>query len=146
MFYLPFDILTKVDRASMHFGLEVRSPLLGNEVVNYSFSEFGYRDLNGYGGNKAPLRFLVKNKLPETEFSRPKRGFGFPINRWLSNELKSLVLAETDSLPKILEGCVDHKRIKKIVSDFMDGHHTRGDDVWRAMCLYRWGRNFEYSL
>ena len=82
--YLPEDILTKVDRASMSVGLEVRVPLLDHRIVekmmNKNISNFNI--LN----NK---HILKKFYIPEKLFKRPKMGFGVPLAHWLRGPLKS---------------------------------------------------------
>lgn len=79
--YLPDDILTKVDRASMRESLECRVPLLGTELVKLAFSldeKFLFRG----GELKGGLKLAYKNALPEEILHRPKKGFGIPVANW----------------------------------------------------------------
>ena len=81
-FYLQDGILTKVDRASMMVGLEVRAPFLDNEVVDFATrlpSSLKYRR----GTTKYLLKRAMSGVLPHKLLIRPKRGFGIPLAKWL---------------------------------------------------------------
>ena len=77
--YLPGDLLTKEDRASMAFGLEARVPLLDEEVVALAERMPDRQKLSLLGG-KLPLRKLAREKLPATGPSGRKRGFAVPLH------------------------------------------------------------------
>ena len=88
--YLPDDILTKVDRASMSNGLEVRVPFLDHEFANWAKNiPINLKTFDGNG--KWPLRKLLSSKLPENLFKKPKKGFGIPLDIIINNDLKELV-------------------------------------------------------
>ena len=87
--YLPNDILPKVDTASMAYALEVRSPFLDREVVEFAAAlPLSYK-LCG-SSRKHILKNAFADLLPEKVAGRAKKGFGVPVSRWLRNEWKSL--------------------------------------------------------
>src|SRR5581483_4803011 len=88
--YLPEDILTKVNRASMAISLEVRAPFLDTELVDFMQAlppSFKY----GHKQTKRILKRAAASRLPASILARPKKGFGIPVARWLRGPLAPLV-------------------------------------------------------
>ncbi len=95
--YLPDDILTKVDRASMYYSLEVRVPFLDHEIGEFSKKiPLNMKIQNGKG--KIILKKILKNYLPDKLVEREKMGFGIPLNflieKKLSNYIESLLYSK----------------------------------------------------
>lgn len=117
--YLPNDILTKVDRASMMVSLEARAPLLDNDLVDFARKlPFRYK-LSGQT-TKYLIKSAYKNKIPNEVIRRPKKGFGIPLGKWLRewddfSFLDSLPFVDRDWLKSCWDdhrkGLVDHRQL-----------------------------------
>lgn len=94
-FYLPDDLLTKVDRATMYVGVEAREPFLDHRVVELAVKlplECKFRNQTG----KVILRNILTKYLPSEIFNRPKQGFSIPIFTWFKKSLDSILDRYTD--------------------------------------------------
>jgi len=128
LIYLPQDILTKVDRASMAHSLEVRAPFLDRAVVELAFSLPRHWHRRGFAG-KRMLREACGELLPKPIWQRRKQGFGVPIHDWFRGPLGARLqeLARDDCGP--LAG--------PVVLALLDEHLTRRrDHGYRLWLLY----------
>ena len=130
--YLPHDILTKVDRASMAVGLETRAPFLDRDLNQFCWSLPGdFLVKNGKG--KLLIRENLKRWLPDELIDRPKSGFGVPIGAWLRKELRDWAeeLLNHKEIEQI--GIFDAKIVSKFWEDHIEGKTDNHYKLWRLM-------------
>jgi asparagine synthase (glutamine-hydrolysing) len=141
LMYLPNDILTKVDRASMRVALEVRAPFLARDVVELAFAVPDRFRMKGTTG-KRMLRDAVKDLLPPSILARPKKGFGIPVAAWLNGPLREMVrdTFAKDSVEKA--GLFEHAEIQRMLA----AHGARKADyrkpLWTLLVFELWRREY----
>ncbi len=130
--YLPGDILTKVDRASMAHSLEVRVPLLDHEFVEWAATVPASLKLQGREG-KAILKSAFSDRLPEAVLYRPKMGFAVPIVRWLRQELRERVRARLLDGRLADTGLFDMDYIGRMIEQHQAGRRNFAVPLWALM-------------
>ena len=136
--YLPEDILTKVDRASMAVSLEVRAPLLDHRVVELALGMPAGLKLR-QGVPKWILRRLLERRVPRALFDRPKMGFGVPLGDWFRGALRDAMEDHLagDDLSRL---GIDPRATRELWADFQAGRRHRTDLLWQMFILMAWGR------
>jgi asparagine synthase (glutamine-hydrolysing) len=134
--YLPEDILTKVDRASMAVSLEVRAPLLDHRVVEFALGlpvSLKYRR----GTTKWLLRRLLYKRVPRALVDRPKMGFGVPLAAWFRGPLRERMdrYCAGDDFGDL---ALDPGPIRRLWADFGAGRTHRTDLLWQMFTLAAW--------
>ena len=130
MTYLPGDILTKVDRASMANSLEVRSPMLDPRFVAMSFWLPPALKLSRASGGKAILKRAMEPYLSRDLLYRPKQGFSAPIARWFRGPLRQAILSLADS-PHLRDcGMIDTGRVRKMAIEHVEGFQDHSKALW----------------
>lgn len=139
MSYLPDDVLTKVDRASMAVSLEVRVPLLDHRVVELAWRQSTNRLIAG-GQGKRPLRAVLARYLPESLVDRPKMGFGVPIGEWLRGPLREW--AEDLLSPQALaaDGLLNSALVRTRLDEHLSGRRNWQHALWTVLQLQAWRR------
>ena len=134
---LACDLLLKADRMSMAHSLELRVPLLDNEVVAAGLGLPDRAKVRGVETKRA-LRSLVEKRLPPEIARRPKQGFEVPIDRWLREELRPL--AQELLAPERLErrGLVDPAAAQALLSAHLEGTARVGLPIYGLMVLELW--------
>lgn len=135
--YLPDAMLTKVDRASMTVGLEVRVPLLDHRVVAFTAGIPDHLKYSG-GESKVLLRRLLSRHVPPRLYERPKMGFGVPMEQWLRRDLKHLL---TDYLsPERLrrEGLFAPAEVTRKVEAHLKGVANHQYRLWALLMWEMW--------
>jgi asparagine synthase (glutamine-hydrolysing) len=138
--YLPDDILTKVDRASMAVGLEVRAPLLDHRVVELAL-ELPLALKRRGGETKWLLRRLLYKRVPRELVDRPKMGFGVPLADWFRGPLRDR-MNDYCSGPDLEDLGLDPGPIRTAWRSFGEGRPIRPDLLWQAFVLVAWSRRF----
>ena len=133
--YLPDDILTKVDRASMSTSLEVRVPLLDHRLIEKAISIPSSANLQSSG--KKVLRTILARYVPQELFERPKSGFDVPLADWLRGPLRPWAheLLKPTSLPDDL---VDPTRVEKIWRRHQAGDEDHHKALWPLLMYRAW--------
>lgn len=136
--YLPGDILTKVDRASMAVSLEARVPLLDHEVVEFALSLPAHLTMRD-GRGKWLLRRAIDGLVPRSVLARPKQGFGLPLRDWFRRELRHRVDAlSRDDSP--IYAFVDMSAVRRVVAEHQCGRRDQSLLMWRLLVLDLWLR------
>jgi asparagine synthase (glutamine-hydrolysing) len=140
-YFLPDDILVKVDRTTMATGLEGREPLLDHRIVEFAL-KLPLRYRRGPLGPKHLLRKILYRYVPREILERPKQGFAVPLAPWLRGELAPLV-SEYLSERRIREGGLfDPARVARAVANFREG--GAGNDrldsqkLWYLLAFEMW--------
>lgn len=135
--YLPDDILTKVDRATMSFSLEGREPLLDHRVLEYAAQlPDAYKYNNGE--KKYILKNIVHKYIPEEMMNRPKMGFGVPVFSWLQTSLK-------DKLDYYLginflkeQNIFNSEEVIKLKNEVFSGKDRHYQKLWYLLVFQMW--------
>jgi asparagine synthase (glutamine-hydrolysing) len=141
-YYLPDDILCKVDRVSMAHSLEVRPPFLDPRIVDFAAGLPGDFKLNG-SRSKFVLRNLMSGKLPKSIVRRPKIGFDIPIHRWFRGVLRPLLL-DTVCEESIANTRLFHwPAVRQLLHDHLERRANLGYHLWGLMVLLLWMREWK---
>jgi asparagine synthase (glutamine-hydrolysing) len=139
--YLEGDILTKVDRASMACSLEVRVPLLNLRLVELAARLPIDLKLRGLT-RKYLLRRALAGRLPPEIIHRPKKGFSFPVARWLRSELRPLVLDLLSEDRLRHQGLFDPPGVTRLVEEHFDGRRDNRKALWTLLVFQLWHERF----
>ena len=139
--YLPEDILTKVDRASMAVSLEVRIPLLDYRIAEFVYSlplDLRYRR----GIRKYLLKKVLYKYLPAKLFRRPKQGFGIPLDEWLRGGVKPY-LNEYLNIERIKkDGMFNHGFVEELVQKHLSGKYNYQYPLWTLLQFQLWKEKY----
>ena len=135
-FWLPGDILTKVDRTSMAVSLEAREPLLDHHLVELAARLPETRRVSG-GQGKLALKQAMEGTLPRQILYRPKQGFVLPIAQWFRSELKEAARAAARSERLLDTGWFDAAALSQLAEDHIAGRRDHARELWQLLMLER---------
>ena len=138
--YLPGDLLVKVDIATMANSLELRSPMLDVNVVEWGLSLPRKYKIKGFE-TKHILKDVARSLVPANLIDRPKMGFGIPRAEWLRTGMKALVIDTLTDTTATQRGWFNANEVKKVIDV-----HMAGDDkdslIWPMLMLELWARTW----
>lgn len=140
--WLENDSNVKVDRASMAYSVEVRSPFLDYRIVEFARTlPVDYR--YGNGVKKKIVKDILSEYIPREVFDQPKRGFAVPISEWLKNELKEDVLEKLNDDFLNTVPNLDVEKFKVKMNQYFQGKYNYSSLVWRLYVLSLWYKEFK---
>lgn len=144
--HLPGQILSKIDRAGMMHGLEIRSPFLDTTLLEFIFN-LPYKYKINNKEQKYILKDILSEYMPHDFVYRRKQGFGAPINYWLNTpDMKSYIYTKLGTKANI-RSIFSHKSIDKYLNNFYNDsnkHERAGQRLWVLLCLERWMSQLKY--
>jgi asparagine synthase (glutamine-hydrolysing) len=141
MLYLPGDILVKVDRATMAFGLELRAPLLDYRLAEFMATvpaRLRYRR----GIKKYLLKKVASRLLPPRAIRRPKMGFAVPLKQWLREEAATFARDILFSSCARQRGLFRSDEVERLFGCLVQGHRDVSHKLWALLFFELWCRHW----
>jgi asparagine synthase (glutamine-hydrolysing) len=138
--YLPGDLLVKVDIATMANSLELRSPLLDVNVIEWGVSlPYKYK-IKGLE-TKHILKDVARSLVPAELIDRPKMGFGIPRAEWLRTGMREMVVDTLTDTTATQRGWFDSNEVRKVIDIHMAGE-DKDNLLWPILMLELWARTW----
>ena len=137
-YYLPDDLLTKVDRVTMQNGIEARVPLLDHNIVSYTLNLDSSLKVQGMT-QKWLLKQVLYDYVPKEYFDRPKWGFGIPLQQWLSDDLRFLLEDYVNAKVLAQYDFYNVEAILQLKERFLNGESHLFNKLWLVVCFNMWG-------
>jgi asparagine synthase (glutamine-hydrolysing) len=142
--YLPDDVLTKLDRATMAVSLEARVPLLDHRVVEFAMQlppRLNFRNQQ----RKWLLRQVLQRYLPSKLYDRPKKGFSVPIGTWLKGILRGWAEELLEGNLSACTDLLDADSIRQKWAEHINGDHDWGHQLWSVLMFLSWHQRWIYQ-
>ncbi len=140
-FYLPDDILMKVDRMSMAHSLEVRPPLLDHRIVEFAAGLPERMKIRGMT-QKYLLRRLMRDKLPPSVLRRSKVGFDVPAHHWFRGPLRGMLLETLNQDAVARSGIFHPGAVGALIREHLERRANVGYHLWGLLILFLWMRKW----
>ena len=139
MKYLPDDLMTKLDRASMAFGLETRSPFLDHDLIEYSFSiPLDLKKKRGKG--KYILKQVLSKYLPKNYLENGKQGFSVPISQWIKGPMNILAMSLINEEINNPDSIFNPERLKSLFNE-KNYELRKNQKIWTILMFLLWKRS-----
>ena len=138
--YLPGDLLVKADMASMANSLELRSPLLDVNVIEWGISLPRNYKIKGFE-TKHILKDVARSLVPSELIERPKMGFGIPRAEWLRGGMKEMVIDTLTDDTAIQRNWFNKNEVKQVIELHMGGQ-DKDSVLWPMLILELWARTW----
>ena len=140
--FLRDDILTKMDRSSMHVSLETRDPMLDHRIAEFAF-QLPLEKLYGPGPSrkleqKRLLKKLLRTWIPNQIVDAPKRGFSIPLYAWMRGIWKPMVLEHLSDESVRRVGILDPAAVRDELHLFYNRPGGRAERIWMLLNLHMW--------
>ena len=145
--YLVDDILTKVDRSSMFYSVEARSPFLDKSIYDY-IDDANISESIDIFSRKKILKKLINDKVPNKLISKKKKGFAFPLENYLINELKNEIIegfeeVKNDQRLKFLS----INKFEQILNRFfVHNDYKLSYQIWSFYVFFKWFNKYKEHI
>lgn len=141
-FYLPNDMLVKVDRMSMAHSLEVRVPFLDHRLVEFAATLPPQLKLKQWRYKKYLLKAAMQRHLPNVSIWRKKQGFNVPKNVWLAGELRDFAFDHLSEPQMQRMGLFEFGQVANLLNQHITGTQDNSHQIWGLLCLSLWWQQF----
>lgn len=141
-FYLPNDMLVKVDRMTMAHSLEAREPMLDYRLVEFAASLPPHLKLKQMRKKKYLLKRVMQGRLPDSILGRKKAGFNVPNAHWLKHELKPFLTDHLSPSQLARIGWFNASYVHKLIDDHFENRSDNSHQLWGLLTLSLWWQQF----